>query len=95
MRTNFLKIAGLPLAAFVLASAGAISTNASDESKVTAPPMIGFIHDPLASSCREVNVTCNTSIGPDCTYTQGSTVWQVFYKLNTTSPCVLPLHRDL
>ncbi|MEG0851646.1 MAG: DUF6520 family protein [Flavobacterium sp.] len=80
----------LPIAAFVLASAGAVSTNVSKESKADTLLIEGYIHDPLATSCEEVTVDCTASPGPVCMYEN----FQVFRKETDASPCVLQLYRS-
>ncbi|CAA9197729.1 DUF6520 family protein [Flavobacterium sp. NPDC079362] len=84
----------LPIAAFVLASAGAISTNASKESKADTLLIEGYIHDPLATSCEEVNVDCKATPGPVCMYNDGASSFQVFRKATDNSPCNLQLYRN-
>jgi hypothetical protein len=92
---TFFKALLLPVAAFALASAGAVGTNEANISKAAKPPITAFIHDPLQSSCRSVTVSCNTVSGPTCTYVQGANSWTVFRKATPqATTCALPLYMD-
>ena len=64
MRT-FVKMI-LPVAAFVLASAGAVGTKAVNDQKAkSALTIIGYVHNPTASSCQAVEVDCQTAPTPN------------------------------
>lgn len=66
MKTTILRAFMLPIAAFALASAGAVSTNTSEVSKadVLIP---AFIHNPSVNDCQEVpDVNCSPGSGPAC-----------------------------
>jgi len=65
MKTTILRAFVLPVAAFALASAGAVSTNTSDESKADVI-MTAYIHDPAINSCKPVQVDCSAGGGPTC-----------------------------
>ncbi|RYJ44283.1 hypothetical protein NU09_0893 [Flavobacterium beibuense] len=84
----------LPVAAFALASAGAVSTSDSTVSKTAKPLITAYIHDPLESSCKAVSVNCNTISGPTCTYSVGGNTWTAYRRLSDQSPCTLPLFMD-
>lgn len=91
---TILKAMVLPVAAFALASAGAISTSESTISKTAKPPITAYIHDPLEESCKAVNVNCNTVQGPTCTYTLSGNTWTAFRRISAQTPCTLPLYMD-
>jgi len=83
----------LPLAAFALASAGAVTTQ-TDKSDVEARQTATYyIHKPLVTSCQAVTLTCSTVPGEPCMYNDGVTNWQVFNRLSSTSPCNIQLYR--
>ena len=88
MKTTILRAFVLPVAAFALASAGAVSTNTSDVSKadVLIP---AYIHDPAINSCKEVQVDCNLSAGPTCL--SGSFT---AYAKEAPNSCTMQLHRN-
>lgn len=91
---TIVKTLVLPIAAFALASAGAVSTNVSKESKADTVLIPGYIHDPLATSCKEVQVDCNPDSGPTCMYNNGVSSFQVFRKPSASGPCNLKLFRN-
>jgi hypothetical protein len=67
MKTKFIKLFVLPVAAFFLASAAAVSTDKSHESKSAALAMQGFIHNPTENDCQPVNeVDCVVGAGDPC-----------------------------
>jgi uncharacterized membrane protein len=88
MKTTILRAFVLPVAAFALASAGAVSTNTSDESKadVLIP---AYIHDPAINSCKEVQVDCSPGAGPTCL--SGSFT---AYAKEAPNSCTMQLHRN-
>lgn len=65
MKTIILRAFVLPVAAFALASAGAVSTNTSNVSK-TAVLITAYIHNPAEDDCKEVQVNCAPGGGPAC-----------------------------
>ena len=81
------KLFMLPIAAFTLASAAAVSTKKSEDAKA-ASSMIAYIHNPNEFNCLEVEVECETGIGTPCTVPGGWTA----YGLNGTV-CDQPLKR--
>jgi hypothetical protein len=89
MKSTFLKMFALPLAAFALASAGAISTNESSKSK-TASPMTAYIHNPAVNSCQDVTVDCDPGSGPTCLSLSS---FEAFSK-DDEGNCVIQLHRN-
>ncbi|SHL43297.1 DUF6520 family protein [Flavobacterium chilense] len=93
MRT-IVKALVLPIAAFALASAGAVSTNVSKESKTDTVLISGYIHTPQPNSCKEVQVDCNPSGSATCMYNNGSSSFQVYRKASDTAPCNLQLFRN-
>ncbi|WP_432670494.1 hypothetical protein [Flavobacterium sp. SM2513] len=66
MKINFLKLFMLPLAAFTLASAAAVSTDVSHKSKTAAARMTAYIHNPTINDCYEVQVECEPGVGESC-----------------------------
>ncbi|MBP4142057.1 hypothetical protein J3S90_09600 [Flavobacterium sp. P4023] len=88
MKTNVVKIMMLPIAAFMLASAAAVTTNDVNESKADVVTMTGYIHAPLPSSCQSVEVECDENGSVLCTI--GAS--QVF-DLDTGTTCAKPLYR--
>ena len=87
MKITILRAFVLPVAAFALASAGAVSTNTSDESKADVI-MTAYIHDPAINSCKEVQVNCAVGGGPTCL--SGSFT---AYGKESPNSCTLQLHR--
>lgn len=88
MKSIILKALVLPVAAFALASAGAISTNTAKESK-TDVFLQGYIHNPSIDDCDPVQVNCSTSPGPAC-LSSGFTA----YTKNAAGKCVNQLYRN-
>lgn len=83
----------LPVAAFVLASAGAISTNAKTESKTAAPLINGWIQNPNANSCEaRTNLDCSTTNSGSVCMSSDATPKQVFLK-NAAGQCSSNLYR--
>lgn len=74
MKTRIIKLFMLPIAAFALASAAAVTTDTSRESKAKAAPMTAYIHNPNITSCLEVKVDCESGIGLECV----SGAWEAF-----------------
>lgn len=66
MKTKFIKLFMLPIAAFTLASAAAVTTDTSRVSQTKATSMTAYIHNPFISSCKEVDVTCEFGDGLEC-----------------------------
>jgi hypothetical protein len=88
MKTNFVKIMMLPVAAFILASAAAVTTNETKVSKADVVTITGYIHSPMPSSCQSVNVECDVIGAELCT----SGASQVF-DLDSGTTCAQPLYR--
>lgn len=91
---NILKVI-LPVLAFTLASAGAISTNnakVKDAKKTVA--IIGFIQNPTAASCLQVSVDCTTTnTGQNCMSSE-ATPRRVWHK-NAANACSVNLFKVL
>ncbi|MNY11292.1 hypothetical protein D3C86_1443150 [compost metagenome] len=87
MKTIILRAFVLPVAAFALASAGAVGTNTSDESKADVL-ISAYIHNPAEDDCQEVQVNCAGGNGPACL--SGSFT---AYGKESESSCTLTLHR--
>ncbi|WP_264564388.1 DUF6520 family protein [Flavobacterium sp. N3904] len=88
MKTSILRAFVLPMAAFALASAGAVSTNTSNVSKadVLIP---AFIHSPTANDCLKVpDVNCSPGAGPAC-LSSGVTAYG-----GSQTSCNQQLHRN-
>ncbi|MFN3753724.1 DUF6520 family protein [Flavobacterium sp.] len=79
MKIRIFKLFMLPIAAFTLASAAAVSTNQPKEGKA-ATSMIAYIHNPNEFNCLPVEVECEEGIGTPCTAPGGWTA----YGLNGT-----------
>ncbi|MBY0487800.1 MAG: hypothetical protein K2P85_11525 [Flavobacteriaceae bacterium] len=90
MKTNFVKMMLLPLVAFSLASAAAVSTSEAKVSKTAKPIITGYIHSPLPSSCKAVAVDCDVIGNAFCM----SGTSQVFDKESETT-CTTPLLRTV
>lgn len=88
MKTSILRMFALPLAAFALASAGAVSTNESSKSK-TSVSVTPYIHTPADDSCLAVDVNCSPGGGQACEYS-GFTA----YGKPTAGACNQTLHRN-
>lgn len=85
MKIRIFKLFMLPIAAFTLASAAAVST---EKSKEAASSMIAYIHNPNEFNCLPVEVECEVGLGTPCTAPGGWTA----YGLNGTV-CDQPLKR--
>jgi len=90
MKTDFLKLMVLPMVAFSLASAAAVTTCTAKESQTATAIINGYIHSPLPSSCKLVNVDCDVTGNAFCM--SGSS--QVFDKDSETT-CSTPLFRTV
>jgi hypothetical protein len=88
MKTRIFKVLMLPVAAFALASAGAVTTNASRESKGEGKLMTAYIHNPTINDCVQVQVDCVPGGGQACL--SGS--WTAFGK-DTPVTCNLQLRK--
>lgn len=83
----------LPILAFTLASAAAVSTNetkAKDSKKTTA--IIGFIQKTSPFDCDEVTVDCTTTNTNHACMSEELTPRQVWLK-DTGNACNVPLYR--
>ncbi|MCD0472525.1 DUF6520 family protein [Flavobacterium sp. JAS] len=88
MKTTIFKALVLPVAAFVLASAGAVSTNTAKESKADVL-ITAYIHNPAVDDCQAVQVNCSPGAGPTCL----SSSFTAFGKESADS-CTMQLHRN-
>ncbi len=88
MKTIILRAFVLPVAAFALASAGAVSTNTTGESKADVL-ITAYIHNPAVDSCKEVQVNCNATSGPTCL--SGSFT---AYDKESENSCTMQLYRN-
>lgn len=88
---NILKVI-LPVLAFTLASAGAVSTNDAKikESKKTFL-ISGFIQNPSPSNCLAVSVDCTQTVGAACMSSE-ATPRQVWLK-NAANACSVNLYK--
>lgn len=89
---TIIKVA-LPVLAFMLASAGAVSTNKAKVNKAEKTLLIeGFIQNPSPASCLSVSVDCTTiNTGQVCMSSE-TTPRQVWAK-NAANACVLNLYK--
>lgn len=89
MRT-FVKMI-LPVAAFMLAGAGAVGTHLSQRSTEGSATMTGYIHNPSSTNCLPVNVDCQIeSSGVLCKF--GTPEKQV-YRFSEADKCELTLWK--
>lgn len=91
---NIVKVM-LPILAFTLASAGAVSTNNTKAEEAKKPvAIIGFIQNPTAASCLQVSVNCTTTnTGQNCMSSEATPrrVWQ----RNAANACTVNLFKVL
>lgn len=74
MKMRIIKLFMLPIAAFTLASAAAVSTDKLHQSKA-AVNMDVYIHNPTEFDCLKIeNVECEPGSGAECTVG----AWQAF-----------------
>lgn len=90
MKTDFVKMIVLPVVAFSLASAAAVTTSTAKVSQTAKPIINGYIHSPLPSSCKLVTVDCDVTGNAFCM----SGTSQVFDKDSETT-CSTPLLRTV
>ena len=82
----------LPIAAFALASAGAVSTNNSRIADAKSPPLTAFAHGSGINPCEAQNVNCTTQILANKCMSSESPARQVWLK-DGTGACVVNLYR--
>lgn len=91
---NIVKVI-LPVLAFTMASAGAISTNQTKVTESKSPvAIIGFIQNPTAANCLQVSVDCTpTNTGQNCMSSEATPrrVWQK----NGANACSVNLYKVL
>jgi hypothetical protein len=91
---NILKVI-LPVVAFTMASAGAISTNQTKVAESKSPTaIIGFIQNPTAANCLQVSVDCTLeNTGQNCMSSEATPrrVWQK----NGANACSVNLFKVL
>ena len=92
MKTNFLKMMILPVAAFMLASAGAVSTNASKASISENPPMLAYAHTTIPGVCEPQDVNCSTTFSTTICKSSEATPRQVWLK-NNQGVCNINLYK--
>lgn len=91
---NILKVI-LPVLAFTLASAGAVSTNnakVKDAKKTVA--IIGYIQNPSIANCLQVTVDCTTATTAQFCMSSEVTPRRVWHK-NAANACNVTLFKDL
>lgn len=97
MKTLF-KMA-LPVAAFVLASAGAVSTKVAETAKTDDTVLInGWVQNPDENTCvQRTNLNCSISVTPNmcqaASPTAPGTLVQAFDKHPATGKCSRALYR--
>lgn len=91
---NVLKVI-LPVLAFTLASAGAVSTNDAKVKEAKKTVLItGFIQNPSPASCQSISVNCTiNNTGQDCMTTE-LTPRRVWHK-NVANACSVNLYKVL
>lgn len=87
MKRNFLNFV-MPMAVVALGLAGALSTNAMNESGKKVAPVMGWKHVTGPNPCEAVQ-ECSNSGNFDCTAPEGE---QLFSR--PISTCLTPLKRD-
>lgn len=88
---NVIKVI-MPVLAFTLASAGAISTNEAKVKEAKKPvAIIGFIQNPSPASCLQVSVDCSVS-GSQACMSNETTPRQVWLK-NAANACSVNLYK--
>lgn len=87
----FLKVM-LPVAAFALASAGAVKTEAVKTSEAKKPLITGFIQNPSPSNCLQVTVDCQIAPTAQVCMSNEATPRQVWRK-NAANLCVDILYK--
>lgn len=92
MKTIFKMM--LPVAAFMLASAGAVSTTGAKSLKADGTVLInGWIQNPDADHCDPIEeLDCKTTSGTPVCMTSGSASQQAFLK-TPGGRCTVPLYR--
>ncbi len=81
----------MPVAAFILAGAGAVQSHAARGTADGKASMTGYVHNPTSSNCLEVQVNCqipNTGI-----LCKAFTPEKQVYRLNDLGKCETPLWR--
>ena len=80
----------LPVAAFVLAGAGAVGSHVSGENAEKAV-MTGYVHNPTSTNCLAVEVNCQTaSTGILC---KAFTPERQVYRYGNLQNCDVPLWK--
>lgn len=88
---NILKVI-MPVLAFTLASAGAVSTNEAKIADAKKTVLIsGFIQNPSPSNCLPVTVDCSTTVGATCMSSE-AIPRQVWLK-NAANACSVNLYK--
>ena len=87
MKMRIFKLFMLPIAAFTLASAAAVSTDKAEDAKAVTS-MLAYIHNPSELDCFQVEVECEAGGGLPCVVPGGWTA----YGINGTV-CDQPLKR--
>jgi hypothetical protein len=82
----------LPVLAFTLASAAAVSNNKTKVADAKKPLITGFIQNPSAASCLQVSVDCSTTITNQVCMSSESTPRQVWLK-NAANACNVSLFK--
>ena len=81
----------LPVAAFMLASAGAVGTHVSAKDSAGMPLMTGYVHNPTSSNCLVVEVDCQIpSTGILC---KAFTPERQVYSKNSLGKCEVPIWK--
>jgi hypothetical protein len=92
MKVNFAKQV-LPVAAFVLATAGAFTTNAMNERSKSMAPIRGWIKlNPEATSCEEHDMCSTTNNGTVCRVGLVPSGAILFGK-NAANECKVPVYK--
>lgn len=83
----------LPVVAFALASAGAVSTNKAKVDEAKKPLLLnGFIQNPSPTNCLEVSVDC-TPVNTGQTCMSSEAIPRQVWKKNAANACNLNLYK--
>lgn len=82
----------LPILAFTLASAAAVSNNETKVADAKKPLITGFIQNPSAASCLQVSVDCQQTFTNQVCMSSESTPRQVWLK-NAANACSVTLYK--
>lgn len=90
MKSNIFKAFVMPVVAFALASAGAVSTSSAKQSKASVT-VDAYIHNPTEENCEKVlDTDCSPGAGLTCLSGPGN----IAFGMNAEGSCNVQLHRN-